>query len=89
MASGYSRYQPLSTIPDVIVDMKGPDKGGYKNISDEVYYYVPHLTKMKKTNFLGYETTIEELKSYLLNRRAFPAMYPAFSFILLLGDPGR
>jgi len=73
MASA-SGYKPLSTIPDVIVTMKGPDKGGNNDVSD--------LTG------LGYENTIEELSSYFLNRRDFPAMYPASSFILLLGDPG-
>ena len=34
MASSLSGYRAVSTIPDVIVDMKGPDKGGYKDISD-------------------------------------------------------
>ena len=33
MASA-SGYKPLSTIPDVIVAMKGPDKGGNKDVSD-------------------------------------------------------
>jgi len=72
MASSASGYKPVSTIPDVIVAMKGADRGGGKDVSD----------------LAGYENTIEELSSYFLNRRDFPTMYPASSFILLLGDPG-
>ena len=37
----------------------------------------------------GYENTIEELKSYFLNRKEFPSMYPKSSLILLMGDPGN
>jgi len=31
---------------------------------------------------------VQELRSYFLNRREFPALYPAASIILLLGDTG-
>ena len=34
MASSASGYKPVSTIPDVIVAMKGADRGGGKDISD-------------------------------------------------------
>ena len=34
MASSLGGYRPLNTIPDVITDLKGPEKGGYKDISD-------------------------------------------------------
>jgi len=55
-----------------IADVDVKGPGQYKDISD--------LT--------GYENTTEELRSYFLNRRTFPTLYPASSFILLLGDPG-
>merc|ERR1719153_1291520 len=79
MAYSSHGYLPLSTAPTAptaptahATGVNSFEEGGSKDISD--------LT--------GYENTIEELRSYFLNRQEFPSMYTESSLILLLGDPG-
>merc|ERR1719153_256394 len=79
MAYSSHGYLPLSTAPSAPSAPEAHDTG-VDNCEEEGSKDISDLT--------GYENTIEELRSYFLNRQEFPSMYPDSSLILLLGDPG-
>ena len=83
MATRSGGYLPLSTVSD-------------KNDQDDQDIPGKLTYLLCSSNFTGRysgygsgSTVVQELRSYFLNRREFPALYPANSIVLIVGETGN